>query len=148
MEKILQDHMNISAPNLLNVCVDGHNQGEICGRIYHCYREEPVRFMNVIELLREMENLFDSIGFPQASTKTRSFKEQSVPVVTNCKPEKVRPQAMLAEYKGDLGTFVVHVKFRQNSTWQGNVILVAQQKVQTFSNTLEFIKLIDTAIEK
>ena len=77
MEKIQQYKINISAPNLLNICVDQREEGKISGRLYHCYKKEPIVFCDVVELIREAEKLFDAIGFPQASTKTRSFTEKN-----------------------------------------------------------------------
>ena len=149
MGNMQQYHISISAPNLINICVDEQSSGEICGRLYHCYSEEAVRFLNVIELLREMENLFDVIGFPQASTKTRSFikhfRQGSVPLD---KPEKkVSPESMV-QWRGEKGTFITSVRFRQNSTWQGELFWVEKELVQKFSNTLEFIKLIDGNLSK
>ena len=62
-----QYRINISAPNLVNVCIDNNENGDISGRMYCCYHEEPVLFSSVIDLIRKMENLFDAISFPQAS---------------------------------------------------------------------------------
>ena len=69
MSSVSNYKINISAPNLINICVDNNEQKEISGRLYHCYQEEPVLFANVVELIREIESLFDRIAFPQASTK-------------------------------------------------------------------------------
>ena len=46
------------------------------------------------------------------------------------------------------GTFVVHVRYRQNATWQGSVTWVDEQREQYFRSTLELLKLIDGALEK
>ena len=70
MEQNKTLQINISMPNLINICVDEKEHGEISGRIYHCYDKEPMLFNNVVEMLRKIEDLFDRICFPQASTKT------------------------------------------------------------------------------
>lgn len=49
--------------------------------------------------------------------------------------------------RGDLGTFLVHVQYRQNATWQGQVTWVDQKQTQSFRSALELIKLIDSALE-
>ena len=71
--KEIQYPINISAPDLVNVCVDESCDGEVAGRLYHCYRKEELCFSNLVQLLRMMEKFFDEIQFPQASTKSRSF---------------------------------------------------------------------------
>ena len=141
--------INISAPNLVAICVDEVEHGEISGRLYHCYQQEPVLFFNVIELLREMEELFDTIGFPQASTKTRSFLEKEQQRATQVtRPERVVVQTDIIQNTGGKGTFVTNVRYRQNSTWQGNFFWMEQEKQVEFSNTLEFIRQLDAALEK
>ena len=74
MENKKQPQINISMPNLINICVDEKNNGEFSGRLYHCYGKEAEPFHNVVELLRKVEDLFDRICFPQASTKTARGK--------------------------------------------------------------------------
>lgn len=49
--------------------------------------------------------------------------------------------------KGDKGTFIVQVKYRQNATWQGEVIWTERKQKQYFRSALELLKLIDSALE-
>ena len=53
MEQNKTLQINISMPNLINICVDEKEHGEIGGRIYHCYDKEPMLFHNVVEMLRK-----------------------------------------------------------------------------------------------
>ena len=48
----------------------------------------------------------------------------------------------------DSDTFVVKIQHQQNSTWQGEVTWVEQDKKVHFRSGLELIKLIDEAIKK
>lgn len=142
--------VNQSAPSLINVCIDQVQQGEIQGRIYHYYQKEAVPFSTVVEMLRQGEKLFDFIAFPQASTKTRSLieKEVSARGAVMVRPEKqVAPETIMAN-KGELGTFIINVKFRQNAEWQGEAFWVEEDEKMFFSNTLELIKKIDKALQK
>lgn len=43
-------------------------------------------------------------------------------------------------------TFIVKIMSTQNSTWQGNVTWVEQNKVQNFRSALELMKMLDAAI--
>ncbi|WP_418747518.1 hypothetical protein [Frisingicoccus sp.] len=46
------------------------------------------------------------------------------------------------------GTFIVKIMSTQNSTWQGNVTWVEQNKVQNFRSALELMKMLDAAISE
>ena len=140
MEK-LQHAINISAPNLVNVCVDEGQDGEISGRLYHCYQEEPLQFSNLVQILRFMEELFDEIQFPQASTQTRSFFTREGQSQER-KPRAV-DQTDIIRHTGHKGTFIITVRFRQNSTWQGELFWMEREEKQNFSSTLDLIKILD-----
>ncbi len=45
------------------------------------------------------------------------------------------------------GTFIVKIMNTQNSTWQGNLTWVEEQKTQNFRSALEMIKMIDGVLE-
>ena len=145
MENRIQSQINISMPNLINICVNENEHGEIKGLLYHCYSMEPIVFGNIIELLTIAEELYDTICFPQASTKTRRFLEDE-PKFSAKRPEKVVTQVEIINYRGKIGSFVLCVKFRQNSTWQGEVIWLENGIRKRFSNTLDFIKILDSAV--
>ncbi len=147
MENRNQNRINISAPNLISICVDQVKHSEIGGRLYHYYSEEPIPFANIVELLRSAEQFFDKISFPQASTKTRRFGgTEEVDLEHIRRPDKILSWEELHEKEGRLGTFVTSVMFRQSSTWQGEFLWKEQGIIKRFSNTLEFIKQMDEAL--
>ena len=47
---------------------------------------------------------------------------------------------------GKRNTFVISVQFRQNATWQGNIMWTERNKKQNFRSVLEMIKLMDEAL--
>ena len=66
-------------PNLINICIDSVEDGEMTGKIYHCYSEEAIAFSNIIRMIETVEEFFDCLQFPQAATQTRSFhRKESV----------------------------------------------------------------------
>lgn len=146
MEKAPQYRVNISAPNLMNICIDEIDSGELRGRLYHCYSAEPIEFPNVVHLVVEMESLCDAIRFPQASTKTRTFFEETV--VYADKPEKLVDQKEIIKHTGKKGTFITHIKFRQNSSWQGEFFWAEKETTYRFADTLSFLKMIDTILHE
>ncbi|MBR0473934.1 MAG: hypothetical protein IJJ19_02945 [Erysipelotrichaceae bacterium] len=49
---------------------------------------------------------------------------------------------------GELGTFIIRVQHRQNSSWQGRITWVEQDKTLYFRSIWEMMKLIDSAMEQ
>ena len=54
----------------------------------------------------------------------------------------------IQKQSGELGTFVVHVKFRQYSTWQGEIVWAERNRKCNFRSALEMLKLIDNLREE
>lgn len=48
---------------------------------------------------------------------------------------------------GELGTFVVRVQHRQNSSWQGCITWVEKNRTLRFRSVWELLKLIVSAVE-
>lgn len=136
--------IGIFAPNLVNICIDRNIDGEMVGRIFHCYDENPWPFANVVQLLQQMETFFDAISFPQAATETRSFGETGKTGIKQLK--KICEIDDVTVHRGEKGTFVAHVQYRQNATWQGTLVWVEKECRQGFTSTLEFVKLLDNAL--
>lgn len=127
-------------PNLINICIDSVDDGEMTGKIYHCYSEEAIAFSNIIRMIETVEEFFDCLQFPQAATQTRSFhRKESV------QGQKLEQEQIL-QMRGQKGTFLLNVKYRQNSSWQGSVTWVDEQREQYFRSALELLKLIDGAL--
>lgn len=131
-------------PNLINICIDSVEDGEMTGKIYHCYSEEAIAFSNIIRMIETVEEFFDCLQFPQAATQTRSFHRKES--VQGQKLEKKLEQEQILQMRGQKGTFLLNVKYRQNSTWQGSVTWVDEQREQYFRSALELLKLIDGAL--
>lgn len=53
---------------------------------------------------------------------------------------------MEEDRKECMGTFVVHVQYYENATWQGEVVWAEKDKKKKFRSTLELIKLMDSAL--
>ena len=133
------------APNFINMCIDNINDGELSGRIYHCYSKEPWKFTNILQLIELADDFFDRLEFPQASTSARSFTSTQFSVVDRL--DKVQSPEDFIENRGQKGTFFLNVRYRQNSSWQGSVTWVEEQREQHFRSALELLKLIDVALD-
>lgn len=139
-------NVNISAPNLANVCIDRVEGERYIGRLYHKYHVGAVDFGDLGHLLSQIDKLCDISNYPQSTTMSRTFEGRK----RNASGEgavQVADFEQILDQKGGLATFVVHVKYRQYSTWQGEIVWAEKNKKQTFRSALELLKLIDNALE-
>lgn len=139
--------MGMYAPNLIALCIDERADADYNGRVYDQYREEPVRFRGMLDALRCIEFFLDRMDFPQRSTLPRSFSKQTV-VSDDYGKRPAREEIMsnLENKNGEEGTFIVQVKYRQNATWQGQVVWAEKNKKMYFRSALELLRLIDDAM--
>lgn len=137
-----------SSPALVCVCLDAYQGKDVAGRFYHRYDKSGISFQSVIELAMRMERLFDEINYPQAFTRLRSFHEQKENRHQKEEGKKMTDDNDFLDNRGEAATFIVHVHFRQNATWQGEVVWAEQQKKMCFRSALELLKLMDGAMNK
>ena len=137
------------APNLICICIYSAERGDYTGVLWNQYDDKPDAFHNSIELIQKMDALYDEWDFPQRSTSCRTFgRIEDKPVRTGIMEGKRQMDARrVQENKGEKGTFIVHVKYRQNATWQGEVIWTERKQKQYFRSALELLKLIDSALD-
>ncbi len=133
-------------PNLISICIDSIVDGEMSGEIYHCYSREAVKFSNIIRMIEAAEAFFDQIRFPEASTQMRSFEKKEH--VVEAKPEKVCAPEEVLEKRGEKGTFLLNVRYRQNSSWQGEIQWIEENTVYQFASVLELIKILSNAMQE
>lgn len=140
---------------MVSLCVDACDEKRQCGRLYHMYTKEPVRFMSLFQALSRMNELYDELQFPQASTVLRSFQrdqktarasEDRDPDSQRKGMRKMEEFEKVIEHRGERATFLIRVQYRQHSSWQGEVVWVDQQKKEYFRSALELVKLLDSAL--
>ena len=148
-------NLNLSAPNLICVCVDSKEEDNPIGRFYDRLHAQPTEFKGVETLLVKMDALFDELNYPQAATVLRNFEERPrrrqqtersgserrMPVDR----KQLLPAENIVTQRGRAATFVVAVYYRQNSSWQGRVVWMEQGKAQDFDSALDFLKLMYSA---
>lgn len=64
------------------------------------------------------------------------------------KPERILSDEELLKKHGDLGTFIIRVEQRQNSSWQGRITWMDKDETIYFRSVWEMIKLIASALDK
>ena len=138
----------IGAPNGVVLCVNGVGVGRISGEFYHAYQRESTPFHTVDELIFGLERFYDWINFPRQTTNNRTFTtDTTYTAALNREREKVMTDEELLKKHGELGTFVIRVQHRQNSSWQGRLTWMDQDKTVYFRSIWEMIKLIAEALD-
>ena len=140
--------VNWAVPNFVNVCVDEHKNGELAGRFYHRYDKKPVRFEHFMDMVKKLEQVYDAIDYPQATSHKRSFiKEEKRPAEKKIIPPVLWESREFAEERGVKATFYILVKGRGNATWQGEVVWVERGISKKFRSVMELMILMDNALK-
>ena len=139
----------IGTPNGVVVCVNSYNREaeRMGGCFFHGYQEEAVEFSSVDTLLRGLEHFYDEINFPHPATTLRTFGEGETLYHRRQEREKMQSDEELLRKHGDLGTFIVRVQHRQNSSWQGRITWMEEDKTVYFRSIWEMIKLVESALD-
>lgn len=119
------------------VCVDQYQDRVFSGRIYHPYLADGDSFHSLMEFFWKMEDLLDTMQFPQSFTAVRRF---SKPPLRSARPPGVDV------LEGRCATFAVRVLFRQNASWQGSVSWLEGSREERFRSALELVFLMDSAL--
>ena len=142
-----QMNLGLAAPNLVCICVDNVKDNRIEGRIYHYYAEKPEIIKDTMQLLRILEAFYDQIDFPQAAEQLREFVNDSDEVKRRKRlPRPVTNREFMMKQSGTCGTFLLYVQYRQNATWQGQIMWKERGKTLEFRSALEFLILLDNAL--
>ncbi len=134
------------------VCVDQRDIWGFNGRVYHQKLKKPKAFCDIAGMVLKMEDVFSVAKYPKASTEDRKFESSKKAAMKMDQHEKETEQAAQQaeteerDVKGSKATFIVKVQYRQNATWQGQVIWTEKNQTKQFRSALELIKLIDSAV--
>ena len=137
----------IGAPNGVVLCMDSRQGHELRGRLFHSYSDSSTAFGDLGQMTLLMEKLFDELQFPFPSTNERTFIPQNKPYSQRQERTKIMSDEQLLQKHGDIGTFIVRVQHRQNSSWQGRITWMEEDKTIQFRSVWEMIKLIENAMD-
>lgn len=113
---------------------------DITGTLYNDSYGFAIDFEGIRQMLSRLDEFFDYVNFPQATHDKRSF---------NMETGKQRPSQPRGlrdpstdEMNDKRSNFLLHVQFRQHSTWQGTLEWTDQKRTRRFHSELEMIKMI------
>ena len=137
----------IGAPNGVVLCIDRKEGCELTGSLYHRYAATPTAFSDLGQMTLLMEKLYDELQYPHAGTNERRFgADRATPQRRQKKEEQMSDDQLLQKH-GDIGTFIVRVQHRQNSSWQGRITWMEEDKTIRFRSVWEMVKLIESAMD-
>ena len=138
----------IYGKNLICLCIEDYENGDLNGTIWTPYEEEAISFKGFFEMVLIMDKLYDNWDFPQRTTSYRTFgKKNKMDDYHN--PNSIRKRDPIRDvkvFRGKMATFLVQVRYRQYSSWQGQVLWAEGKKKIHFRSVLELMKLIDSVV--
>ena len=150
------DKQALFARNLISICIDGTENADYQGKIWHQYSDDPLDFISFLDMLEIIDELLDEWDFPQKGLIERSFDKKEKPSYKrNSDSEELVIDKIQREKgtrnvqgkKGKKATFLLQVSFRQNATWQGHVICDKSGEKIDFESALELLRIMDKNIE-
>ena len=106
------------------------------GTLKNPYFGQELFFNSATELLLAIDEMLNSLNYPQAAMASRRFR--AFPVRIDWERRKRR--------EPPLAVFQLNVIFRQNASWQGTLTWVEQSKQISFRSVFEMLKLIDSVM--
>lgn len=121
------------------VCIDDYTNKIMRGRIYNPHLPNGVEFAGVMDLLLQMEKMFEDLKCPQAFSSLRTFRPGN--------GERIAPTEASKDIReGAVATFSLRILFRQNSSWQGSLMWHEGKTEEPFRSVLELLMLMDSAL--
>ena len=129
-------------PNAFRICADKIAE-DVEGRVISPLCKEDIMFLGMGELLVKMDELFDSVGYPQAYQDKRSFDRDKGRVnAYRGIPQGMRKPKEIIGQAGDGITLDVVVASRKNASWQGEIYNVEGRFLGGFSGEIELLESI------
>ncbi len=143
--------------------IKGQTAGVCTGTIHNLYQEQQQSFTGLADAVLKIDGMMDDLGAPQAAEQRRSFAKREKKLHNDTaqqreryqqwrqeKPKLVRqfwqPESFQAE-EGSALVFFVRVRFRQHSSWQGDVAWRNGGRRIQFRSVLELLHLMQSALE-
>ena len=128
------------------IIVEKTENYDIAGVLYNDFYGIAIDFQGIRQMLSRLDDFFDYVRFPQATHEKRSFREE--PAGKPKHPPRGLREVTPEEMQDKPAAFLLHVQFRQNSTWQGTLEWLSEKQTKRFRSELELIGLIADTLKK
>lgn len=115
----------------------------LTGSLSNPFFQEEQLFTGCIPLLQLVEEMLDALHFPQRAMERRTFDADALPAAGNASARQTSEQT----HEPAIATFRLRVLFRQNASWQGEIVWIERQAAAQFRSVLELIGILDSALE-
>lgn len=115
------------------------------GTVFNSFFEKELVFENVMQMIIMIERISDTMLYPQRAMQLRQFHDCSVP-----EDKFSFDFTTTADFTGKfpIATFELEILFRQNASWQGNLIFAENNRTSAFRSVLELLTLMDSALKE
>jgi hypothetical protein len=135
----------------LRICVDGVDGGAVSGRVFSQRLTEVLVFPDLNSLVLRLDRIMDEQNYPQAFQRKRTFNAAASAHGRNKAanaPEEENDRIYMNEETvegavGEKATFVLQVRSRQNTNWQGTVDFLDGAGNREFESELGFLALVN-----
>ena len=124
--------------------VYSYQNKNIQGVISNPFFKTDMVFENMMQLITIIEYISNSLLHPQKTMQLRQFSDNNV----SAEPLSFNFETTLdfSDYN-PLATFELEIIFRQNASWQGNIVYVEQNLSSAFRSVLELFTLLDSVLD-
>jgi hypothetical protein len=119
------------------VKIYSYERGNHVGVIKNPYFKDGAGFDSTMQMLKLIDELQDSLNFPQKSMMPRSFAEAG---------NRSREASAAAAGGKPVASFSVNILFRQNASWQGSILWLESALQSEFRSALEMLLLMDSVL--
>ena len=140
--------MKQAGRGLIYLIVDAASGEDFSGYLWHPRSNTMVPISGMVQLLCRTEELMEQWMPSRAAGPLRAFgrrrgnkeMEEHVRRLPRTQPGPACGR------RGEKGTFLVKILYRQNNSWQGEVTWAETNEREYFRSALELIRLIDSAL--
>lgn len=149
LQKHTFDRVPVSAGTFfVNVVMS--EDGHFSGTIRQSIQEYEITFSDIDDAIFKIDSIIDKSGCVQLPSELRSFREDTKETDKNIDINYRDTEKLKNEENQQLNCFIIDVKYRQNSSWQGCLTWrnhSEEPKKQNFRSVLELMKLIHSSFE-
>ncbi|WP_139348749.1 hypothetical protein [Clostridium sp. Marseille-P2415] len=125
-----------NADRYFTVAVDECKDWGIKGVMFHGNDSQGICYNSLLEMIMNMDRIFDDIGSPKQTFQMRCFPGAKPPafVTRRCEEE---------QREGKEATFFIYVQYRYHASLQGTISWQGGERTEAFESELQLILLID-----
>lgn len=134
----------------IRICIDSLEKDFILeGKIITERERVEKTFLDVQNLLLQIEDTLSASIYPDAEKKLRKFQKERRKEKTFKGNQQVEEKNMVMEkemLRGNLLTIILYVVQRRNVTWQGRIYCLETGAVKNFKSELDLLKQLKVMI--